>query len=195
MKIDIFNTDQKYTVIYADPPWQFNDKKTGGNMNSAAAQEYRTTSTYDLCCMPVRYCLNDDAILIMWYVNSMPDDALQLARAWGFKKLLSMNGLVWDKLTKTGKRHFGMGHGTRATTESALIMYNGSLSRLIKNKSIRNIFPAPMPVGEDGKYIHSAKPQEARDIVEKLCGDVPRLEMFARADIEKWDVFGDQTNG
>ena len=191
MKVDIFETDKKYTVIYADPPWDFDDKKTGGAFSSGAKQKYRTTSTYDLCCMPVRYLLNDDAILIMWYVNSMPDDALELARAWGFKKLLSMNGLVWGKKTKNGKMHFGMGHGTRAATESALIMYNGSLSRLIKCKSIRNYFEAPMPTDEAGKYIHSAKPAEARRIVEKLCGSDSMLEMFSRNVVDGWDCFGD----
>lgn len=182
----------KYKIIYADPPWDFNDKKTGGSFESSASQKYRTTSTYDLCSMPVRYMLEDDAILIMWYVNSMPGDALQLARAWGFKKLLSMNGLVWGKLTKKDKRHFGMGHGTRNCLESALIMYNGSLSRLIKDKSIRNYFEARMPVDDNGKYIHSAKPVEAREIVEQLCYDGNKLEMFAREAPEGWDVFGNQ---
>ena len=28
MKIDIFNTDKKYDVIYADPPWEY--KQSGG---------------------------------------------------------------------------------------------------------------------------------------------------------------------
>ncbi len=183
---------KKYKIIYADPPWNFNDKKTGGSFESAATQKYLTTSTYDLCCMPIRYMLEDDAILIMWYVNSMPDDALQLARAWGFKKLLSMNGLVWGKLTKTGKRHFGMGHGTRNCLESALIMYNGSLNRLIKNKGIRNYFEAIMPTDKGGKYIHSAKPVEAREIIENLCFDGNKLEMFARSSSDGWDVFGNQ---
>lgn len=185
----------KYKIIYADPPWDFNDKRTGGNFESSAAQKYRTTSTYDLCCLPVRYMLERDAILIMWYVNSMPDDALEIARAWGFKKLLSMNGLIWGKKTKTGKTHFGMGHGTRACTESALIMYNGSLSRLIKDKSIRNYFEAKMPTDADGKYIHSAKPDEAREIVEKLCHDGRKLEMFARRTTDGWSVFGDEVDG
>ena len=75
---------------------------------------------------------------------NMPEDAIQLGKAWGFKKFLSMNGLVWHKLTKNGLTHFGMGHGTRASTESVMIMYNGSLGRLIKDKSIRNIFEAKM---------------------------------------------------
>ena len=83
MKIDIFNTTKKYRVIVADPPWNFDDKKTGGNMDSAANQKYRTTSTYDLCCMPVRYLLEHDSILIMWYCSSMVDDAIELYKAWG----------------------------------------------------------------------------------------------------------------
>lgn len=186
---------KKYKIVYADPPWDFNDKKTGGSFKSAAKQKYRTTTTYDLCCMPMRYMIEDDAILIMWYVNSMPDDALQLARAWGFKKLLSMNGLIWGKITKTGKRHFGMGHGTRNCTESALIMYNGSLSRLIRDRSIRNYFEAKMPVDSCGKYIHSAKPKEAIKIVEKLCTDGNKLEMFSRSPTEGWDVFGNEVDG
>ena len=28
MKIDIFNTDKKYNIIYADPPWEY--KESGG---------------------------------------------------------------------------------------------------------------------------------------------------------------------
>lgn len=27
MKVDIFNTTNKYSVIYADPAWQFSNKK------------------------------------------------------------------------------------------------------------------------------------------------------------------------
>lgn len=182
-----------YTVIYADPPWQCDNVNTGGSLKSGAAEKYLTMSTYDLCCMPIRYHIAKDSILFMWYLNSMPQDALEIGKAWGFKKFLSMNGIVWRKLTKNNLEHFGMGHCTRAATESVMVMYNGSITKLIKDKSIRNMLTAPMPVDENGKYIHSAKPPEAREIVEKLCGDVPRLEMFARGDIEDWDVFGNQT--
>lgn len=27
MKVDIFNTDKKYNIIYADPPWSYGDKQ------------------------------------------------------------------------------------------------------------------------------------------------------------------------
>ena len=26
MKVDIFNTDKKYNIIYADPPWKYNSR-------------------------------------------------------------------------------------------------------------------------------------------------------------------------
>lgn len=26
MKVDIFTTNKKYDIIYADPPWSYNDK-------------------------------------------------------------------------------------------------------------------------------------------------------------------------
>lgn len=29
MVVNIFNTDKKYSIIYADPPWNYNDKRTG----------------------------------------------------------------------------------------------------------------------------------------------------------------------
>lgn len=193
MKIDIFNTQKKYKVIVADPPWQCRDAKTGGSYESAAATKYRVTSMYDLQCMPVRYMLEEDSILIMWYLSSMPNEALDLAKAWGFKKFLNMNGFIWEKKTKKDLQHFGLGHGTRASTESCLIAYNGSIGRIVKDKSIRNIFSAPMPVGENGKYIHSAKPDEFFELVDKLVGtDCNRLEMFARKPRDNFDRFGDQ---
>lgn len=193
MKVDIFNTDKKYKVIVADPPWLCRDAKTGGNFTSGAANKYRVTSLYDLQCMPVRYITEPDSILVMWYLSSMPDDALELAKAWGFKKFLNVNGFIWGKLTKKGKPHFGLGHGTRAATESCLIAYNGSIGRIVKDKSIRNYFEAPMPVNENGKYIHSAKPDEFFEIIDKFVGtECSRLEMFSRKERENWDRFGDQ---
>ncbi|MGG5572428.1 MT-A70 family methyltransferase [Vibrio diazotrophicus] len=183
-----------YQLIYADPPWRTNNVKTGGSMTSGAQHQYNTMSTKELCEMPVRDIIADESILIMWYLSSMPMDAIQVGHAWGFKKFLNMNALVWGKLTKSGKHHFGLGFGTRASTESALLMYNGSISRSIVDKSQRNYFEAKIPVDENGKYIHSKKPIEAYEKVEALVGNVPRLEMFARCDEKRegWDVFGNQ---
>jgi N6-adenosine-specific RNA methylase IME4 len=177
-------SDKKYQVIYADPPWSFNSKKTGGSMTSGAAAQYDTMSIADLKAMPVSDMLADDAILIMWYVSSQPQEALDLAKAWGFT-IKNMNGFVWDKLTVKGKPVFGMGFYTRAGSESALIAVKGKAGNLIADHGVRAVRKAKVSA-------HSKKPDEFRDDIVKMCGDVPRLEMFARNSSDGWSVFGNE---
>jgi N6-adenosine-specific RNA methylase IME4 len=177
-------SDKKYQVIYADPPWSFNSKKTGGSMTSGAAAQYDTMTIADLKAMPVYDMLADDAILIMWYVSSQPQEALDLAKAWGFT-IKNMNGFVWDKLTVKGKPVFGMGFYTRAGSESALIAVKGKAGSLIADHGVRAVRKAKISA-------HSKKPDEFRDDIVKMCGDVARLEMFARTSTEGWDVFGNE---
>ena len=175
---------KKYNVIYADPPWKFGSKKTGGNMNSGAAQKYPVMKTVDICNMPVEKLAADDCLLVMWYVGAMPEDAIAVCKAWGFR-VQNMNGFVWHKLTKNGNDVFGMGYVTRACSESALIGVKGKLKNLIKNRSVRAVISAQIEE-------HSRKPDVFRDAIDQLCGDVPRLEMFARQQSAGWDVFGNK---
>ena len=39
---------------------------------------------------------------------------------------------------------------------------------------------------------HSKKPDEARDRIVQLMGDLPRIELFARQSPEGWDVWGNE---
>jgi N6-adenosine-specific RNA methylase IME4 len=39
---------------------------------------------------------------------------------------------------------------------------------------------------------HSEKPQEVRDRIVTLMGDLPRIELFARTKKEGWDSWGDE---
>lgn len=39
MKVDIYNTEKKYSVIYADPPWHYDAWKNG---NGIAENHYNT---------------------------------------------------------------------------------------------------------------------------------------------------------
>lgn len=81
--VDIFNTNKKYSVIYADPAWQFSNKKTGGSMNSSAQDQYRVSSLDDMKKLPVDRLATKDCALIMWWVGSMPQEAIDLCKAWG----------------------------------------------------------------------------------------------------------------
>lgn len=179
---------KKYSIIYADPPWQFSNKKTGGSLKSSAESHYMTTSIEDLKKMPVNEMTEDDAILFMWWVGSMPQEAIDLVKAWGFT-LKNMNGIVWNKLTRKGNPHFGMGFWTRAGSESILIATKGKIKP--KSRSVRAVFNAEAQIQFEGKILsHSEKPKQVRDLIIELCGDLPRLEMFARD--AGWDVFGNQ---
>ena len=41
--------NKKYSVIYADPPWSYQDKRCNGN----AADHYPTMCIEDICSLPV----------------------------------------------------------------------------------------------------------------------------------------------
>lgn len=41
---------------------------------------------------------------------------------------------------------------------------------------------------------HSRKPDEVRDKIVKLMGDLPRLELFARQRTPGWDVWGNEVD-
>ena len=180
-------SEKKYKIIYCDPPWSFNSKKAGGNMTSGALAKYPTMTMAELKAMDVAALCEDDCILIMWYVGSQPQEALDLCKSWGFT-IKNINGFVWGKLTVKLKLFFGMGFYTRAGTESALIAVKGKPGNLVADHGVRAFRQAV--VGR-----HSAKPPEFRDDIVKMCGDAPRLEMFAREATPGWDVFGNEAPG
>lgn len=182
MKVDIFNTDKKFNVIYADPAWQFNSKKSGGSMKSGASQKYTVTSIEDMKALPVNDIAADDCILVMWWVGAMPQEAIDLCHAWGFK-LKNMNGFVWNKLTKNGLPFFGMGYYSRAGSEAAIIGIKGKPT--IESRSVRAV--RSEKVGR-----HSEKPSAFRDDIVQLAGDVPRIELFAREAAEGWHCWGNE---
>jgi len=78
-----------------------------------------------------------------------------------------------------------MGWATRAGAECALIGIKGKVSNLVVDKAVRSVIRAK--VGR-----HSEKPHECREAIEKLCGDVPRIELFARSAAPGWDCWGNE---
>lgn len=175
----------KYNIIYADPAWQFSNKNTGGSMKSGAASQYDVMSLEQMKALPISDIAADDCVLVMWWVGAMPQEALDLMKAWGFK-LKTMKGFEWVKLTKKGLPFFGMGFWTRAGSESALIAVKGNPKPA--SHSVRAVRTAK--VGR-----HSEKPAEFRDDVVKLCGDLPRIELFAREMVDGWVAWGNEVEG
>lgn len=139
----------------------------------------------ELCALPIREIAAPDCLLAMWHVPPMPAEALRVVEAWGFT-LKTFKGFTWHKLTVTGKDHFGMGNWTRANSEDCLFAVRGKPQRV--NKGVRQMIHASVRE-------HSRKPDEARERLVTLMGDVPRVELFARAASDGWDVWGNQAPG
>lgn len=170
--------DKKYSIIYADPPWSYQDKGCNGNCEA----HYSTMNIKDICAMPVKDITEDDAVLFMWATYPMLKEALQVIEAWGFT--YKSIGFQWVKLNKkNGKPFYGLGRWTRGNTEPCLIATKGKPTRA--SKSVFQLIQTPI----EG---HSKKPAIVRDRIIELMGGGSRIELFARQSAPGWDCWGDQ---
>ena len=171
----------KYNIIYADPPWKY---KIKGNVppNREVTNHYDVMSTDDLAKLPIGDLADKDCILFMWVILPKLDEFMKLVESWGFE--YKTVGFVWIKKNKkNGKNFFGLGHYTRANAEVCIIAKKGKIR--IKDHSISQIIESPIRE-------HSRKPDEVRDKIVQLCGDIPRIELFARQKHNGWDVWGNE---
>ena len=77
-----------------------------------------------------------------------------------------------------------MGYYTRANTEICILATKGKpLPRL--SKSVHQVVLSKIRE-------HSRKPDEVRDKIVELFGNVPRIELFARQKIDGWDCWGNE---
>jgi len=172
--------DKKYQIIYADPPWDINsqftrDKKKGN------AQHYPLMTIEDIKNLPVESIADENCVLLLWAVDAQLQDALDTIKSWGF--IFKTVGFTWVKETKHGKDHFGVGRWTRKNPEMCLLATKGKPKR----------FSAGVKQLQRHKVReHSRKPDEIRDEIVRLCGDVTRIELFCRFPQSGWDVWGNE---
>lgn len=175
---DIFNTNKKYNIIYADPPWSYKDKKCNGNCES----HYKTMNIEDICNLPIKNIADKDCVLFLWVTYPMLNEGLKLIEEWGFK--YKTIGFQWIKQNKSGKGFFfGLGRWTRGNSECCLIAVKGKPKRI--SNSVSQLVFSPLQE-------HSKKPDIVREKIVELIGDKPRIELFARQSVEGWDCWGNE---
>lgn len=168
--VDIFTTDRKYRVIYADPPWSYNDKQNI-EVLGGAEKHYTTMPLEEICSLPVPSA--DEAVLFIWVTSPLLEDVFKVIRAWGFRYKSSF---VWDKVAHN------MGHYNSVRHEFLLICTKGSCT-----PDVQRLFDSVVSIE---RTEHSRKPKEFRDMIDTLYPYGNRLEMFAREAPEGWDVWG-----
>lgn len=112
----------------------------------------------------------------------MMKEALRLIEAWGFT--YKSIAFQWVKQNRSGKGYFfGLGRWTRGNTEPCLIAVKGKPKRI--SASVSQLVFSPL-------RRHSEKPDEVRDRIVELMGDLPRIELFARNTAPGWDSWGNE---
>ena len=168
--VDIFDTENKYRVIYADPPWSYGDKQDTEKLGGAV-KHYPTMSIEELCNLPIP--AEDNAVLFMWVTSPLLEECFEVINAWGFKYKSSF---VWDKVAHN------MGHYNSVRHEFLLICTKGSCT-----PDIPKLFDSVVSIE---RTEHSRKPPEFREMIDTLYPAGGRLELFAREETEGWDVWG-----
>lgn len=177
---NIYKIQKRYNIIYADPPWRYSDNGCSG----ACENHYHTMSIDEICKLPINQICENDCVLFLWTTYPMLQEAMCVIKAWGFK--YKTIGFQWIKQNKSGKGlFFGLGRWTRGNTEPCLIATRGKPYKFVKSKSVSQIIKCPV-------MAHSQKPDETRDKIVELCGDISRIELFARKQPEGWDCWGDE---
>jgi len=170
----------RYRVIYADPPWRYNDSGviTPDDNYGRAERHYPTMSIDELCDLGerIREMSEDDAVLFLWTTSPMLEDAFRIINAWGFKYKTSF---VWDKI----KHNFG--HYNSVRHEFLMVCTRGSCT---PDTDIK--FDSVVSVERSNE--HSEKPVEFRDIIEALYTHGQRIELFARRGPEGWETWGNE---
>ena len=182
MVIDLLNTDKKYSVIYADPPWTFKAYSPKGVTSRSAAAHYDVMEKRDIQRLPVQRIADEDCVLFLWATFPNLPEAIELIRAWGFT--YKTVAFTWVKRNRKSDGWFwGLGFWTRANAEICLLATKGHPKRV--SKSVHQVCDARV-------MEHSRKPPEIRDRIVQLCGDVPRVELFARETADGWDAWGNE---
>lgn len=183
MVVDIYNTNKKYNIVYADPPWSYNVASKKGTSRGVAERYYKTMKLEDICKLPIEN-ICDNAVLFLWATFPNLPQALKVVKEWGFEyKTVAFN---WTKIYPKSKNPImGCGYWTRANGEVCLLATKGKNYPRRINAGVQQAIIEP-------KREHSRKPDIARERIVELLGNLPKIELFAREEIEGWDCWGDE---
>lgn len=181
--------DKRYNIILADPPWAYSTYSDQWQLQAHnsrwVGKKYKLMAYDQINSLPISDIAAEDCVLFLWVTFPKLQEGIQTMAAWGFK--YKTCGFVWIKKNKKANTPFtGMGYWTRANAELCLIGTRGSPKRI--SKSVHQVIYTPIRA-------HSQKPDEVRTKIVDLMGDLPRIELFARARAEGWDSWGDEVAG
>lgn len=178
-----FTAGKTYRTIYADPPWQFQNRTGKVAPEHKRLKRYETMSLDEIKQMPVSEAAGEKSHLYLWVPNALLPEGLEIMKAWGFEY---KTNIIWEKVRTDGQPDGrGVGFYFRNVTEILLFGIHGKNNRTLQpGRSQVNLIRSM-------KREHSRKPDEIIPIIE-ACSSGPYLELFARGDRPGWDMWGNQ---
>ena len=179
--------NEKYDIIYCDPPWFYTDKALPSNRGAGC--KYDVMKLEDLKKLPVKEIASENCIMFMWVTmpKLLEGTCMDLMKAWGFTPKTC--AFTWVKYFKNLKPFMGMGRWTRANAELCVLGTRGKPKR--ESAGVRQLIEDPEIIQSIPER-HSKKPDIVRNRIVELCGDIPRIELFARETAEGWTSWGNE---
>ena len=151
-------------------------------MQGGAEKHYGTMSTEDICGLPVADICAEDCTLFLWVTFPQLPEALRVMESWGFR--YKTVAFVWLKQNRKSPGWFyGLGFWTRGNAEICLLGVKGHPRR--RSARVHQFIISPLEA-------HSKKPDETREKIVELMGDLPRVELFARQRVPGWEAWGNE---
>jgi N6-adenosine-specific RNA methylase IME4 len=165
--------DKKYSIIYADPPWSYDNDPPSRSVTN----HYGVMTLDDICALPVKEISEKNAMLFLWTTITHLRECFNVIDSWGFEY---KSNIVWDKQIA------GTGYWTRSQHEFLMICKKGN----IKCPLPENISPS---LYSEKRKEHSKKPRYFRSMIERQYPNLTnRIELFSRDKIEGWDCWGNE---
>lgn len=210
-----------FPKLLVDPPWQYDNDQD--HDPARGGTPYKQMSIQDLCAMRplIDKVVGKDCTMLLWGTRPKQEQAFQLLDAWGFPFVTQV--FTWVKLNKNGELlqpdsrwnvgrdaappgegfvgslnskdvvikggvRSGQGYWTNGQTEFVLMGKRGHPKRYAKD--VKEVIFAP--IGD----IHSSKPEEVRERIDRVWGPIPGLELFARPPkVKGWLKLGYEVDG
>lgn len=157
------------TVLLADPPWPH---ANGSVTNSGKSPKYplMTFSEIEGLSDRAKQTVGEDGVLYLWATVPHLPMALKCMESWGFKY---RSWHVW------AKKRVACGYWARSNAELLLIGERGFPQGPV------SVSPSVV-TGEPWGNVHSAKPDEVYDLIERAWPESAKVEWFARRERPGW---------
>ena len=186
MKIDIYNTREKYGIVYTDPPWEQakGGKKAVRPNSSGKPLDYPTMNIKDIKELHRIFLLNNTDTkhnVFCWTTEKYLHETEKMFEELGYKLHIR---IIYSKSGIGVSPAFTMRY-----THEFLLWFYPKGNMLHNSKETRGKYPS---VITEKPTKHSRKPRIFRDILIDMFPNSKRIELFAREYSSGFDVWGNE---